>query len=261
MGLRGLIEGLGIEVGDVKDGEQKIVKQPLIKIKGNTEEELVRLGIVPEAYKSIEFDVEELKNKIIESVKEGGKKYKFKNFQEYVSIITGILTSLRLGQRLKCSYLISAPVGSGKKEFVFTGLKILHSRGYKIVPYISLLELAKIRLDFEKRLLNYSWERDVNYSWLDYTNTELLFCYLSDANNTGVEINTLKTILDIRANKGIPTVVLTSYSTHLTNKENWLISLSDSIITKTEVERQYDRLYMINCYKVQNNLIGDESSL
>ena len=156
------------------------------------------------------------------------------------------------------------------------------------MPYISLSELAELRVENEKRLLkgmelgtkvdwNKEWdEPDYKYykdntrifkvpevitgrfSWSEYMNADMLFCFFSSMDSKVIESHTLKCILDIRGAKALPTVAFISTSLNPYKLDNNLREyIWDEILAYKPDKNCFDRVYHVSCYKIPNNIIGD----
>lgn len=276
-------EEAGAEACSKKANE---TKKMLCEIKEMDKELAVKLRVIPRAYKYATFNIEKIKENIIEQNKKTYGIYKIQNFQAYTQICLGILSTLRAGAVPNRSYIIGAPNGFGKTSFVNESLVTMVAQGMMCVPYISLIELAEVKLAEEKRLLNpYTYKRSIPeqrddgyyytdikdtsviklpqditgyYSWSEYINTPCLFCSLSDVSSKAIESKTLYQILNIRGAKGLPTIVMVSTSLGPYKKDEVLgEQVWNEILDSKQDRVSYDRLYHISCYKVRKNAIAD----
>lgn len=238
-------------------------------------EQAVIESIVPRVYKNSRFDTEKIKDNLIEQNKRNKGLYKIFKFPDYIETCNGILSAIRMKKLPNKSYLIGAPNGFGKSSFVFECLITLRRQGFKVVPYISLLELANLRVENEKRLMNpYSKYKEENgnyyytepnkqisylkepeiitgrYSYSEYINADCLFVSFTDVMNKDIESHTLYQLLNIRGPKGLPTIAMIS-----TSLEPYLNDLKlkeqvwDEIKAYSEKDNCYDRVYHVSCYK------------
>lgn len=258
----------------------------LCEVKEMDRELAVKLKVIPKNYKYASFDIDKIKENIIEQNKKTYGIYTIKKFNEYSQICLGIISALRTGALPNRSYVIGAPNGFGKTSFVTECLTTMVAKGMMAVPYISLLELAEVKLAEENRLLNpyrykkanvdqkddgyyYIENKDLSvlklpqditgyYSWSEYMNAPCLFCSLSDVSSKIIESKTLYQILNIRGAKGLPTIVMASTSLDPYKKDEVLREQVWNEILDSRQDRQsYDRLYHISCYKVRKNAIAD----
>lgn len=249
-------------------------------------EEAVKEFIVPRTYINASFDVEKIKNNIRAQYKKSSI-YKVYKFSDYTNICEEILSTVRMKQLPKCSYLIGAPNGFGKTSFVNECLITLRAQGYKVAPYISLWELAQIRVDNEQRIMSpytrfkevpgedgeysrysYTEARTViapysknpeiisgRYSYSEYINADCLFVSFTDVISKEIESHTLYQLLSIRALKGLPTIVM--ISTSLDPYENDAVlreQVWNEIRCYKETENCYDKLYHISCYRMKKTI-------
>ena len=300
MSSKDIFKDLGIDVksnNDVvkelnKDSVNKkdrgIPDKPTMIVRGGHKEMAVRLGIIPKSRVDVEYDVKKIEENIMEQSRVSPRKFKVKGFNEYVQTLNSIISSIRVGLKPKCSYIIGAPNGFGKTSFVTSCLKLMVAKELKAVPYISLLELAEIRVENERSLLRgielkarkrdeedegeyvYSSYRDFVkvpevitgcYSWSEYMNSDILFCFFSSIDSKVIESNTLKGILEIRGAKGLPTIVFISTSLDpYKNDKNLREFVWDEILTTKEEDGVYDRVYHVSTYKVYSNLSDNMST-
>lgn len=266
-------EGVELLTNKQKDKEHKIFY-------GLSEDDralAVYQSIVPKAYKYATFDTDRIMSNLINQYKRRKGMYTISGikYNKYLQICQGILSSIRMGKLPDKSYLIGAPNGFGKTSFVMECLMTLLKMSYNVVPYISLWELAQIRVENEHRLMNpYKKFEDKEknyaytnpnvtpgfvkkpeiivgrYSYSEYINADCLFVSLTDLISKDIESHTLYQLLNIRGSKGLPTIVMMSTSlVPYKNDRNLRIQVWDEIETSIEQEGCYDRLYHISCYK------------
>lgn len=229
--------------------------------------------IVPKPYKNSTFDIERIKNNLREQSVKNNKLYKIFKLQEYEQICNGILSSIRMKKLPTRSYLIGAPNGFGKSSFVYECLITLRRQGFKVTPYISLTELAQIRVDNEQRLMNpYGKFKEGNYyytepnkqkgylkkpeiitgrySYSEYINSDCLFVYFTDPVSKDIESHMLYQLLNIRGAKALPTIVMMSSSLDPYKNDRILKEqVWDEIEAYSEKDECYDRVYHVSCYK------------
>lgn len=274
------------ELGNTDDIKHEI-KPPVFNVRGGDRQMAVKLGLIPEAYANVEFDVDHIKENITAQSKASARKFKVVKFNNYISTLNSILSSIRTGSRPDCSYIIGAPNGFGKTSFVNTCIKVMYAQGMKAVPYISLTELAELRAENEKSLLkgvsvkarkslegdegenSYAFSSDSDYmkmpkvitgmySWSEYINSDILFCFFSSIDSKVIESHTLKGLLEIRGAKGLPTVVFIATSIDPYRIDyNLREFVWDEILAYKEDTNCFDRVYHVSCYKRANNTIGD----
>lgn len=247
----------------------------------------VSSGVVPEEYRNSAFNVDRIKRNLALQTKKSKGLYKIYRFYDYIGICESILTTIRMGQLPTRSYLIGAPNGFGKTSFVNECLITLKHNGCKVVPYISLLELAGIRVADEQRLMQpykkFKVKTDTQdvfytepigledcvkkpqlitngYSYSEYINADCLFVSFTDIVSKDIESHTLYQLLNIRGAKGLPTIVM--ISTSLVPYENDVYLKEyvwDEIKDYDENSRSYDRVYHISCYKRKEMGLGVKS--
>lgn len=247
----------------------------------------VQKHIVPQAYEHSAFNIDKVRDNIKRDYARSNRAWKVYKLNEYENICYGILSSIRMKKLPARSYLIGAPNGFGKTSFVNECLITLNAHGFRVTPYISLTELAELRVEDEKEALKSSAkvrtkfivEKDGRYydtlsddsgneiiideyvkrpdkleklfSFKDYINCDCLFTYFTDDIAKKVESQILYQLLQIRGAKGLPTIVMISRSTKL-----YLMDLDlkrfiwDEILAYDEEDGKYDRIYHISCYKM-----------
>lgn len=237
----------------------------------------VKMFVVPAAFRDASFDIE----KIRENIKvqyQRSKMYKIYKFSSYTNICEQILSTIRMRNLPQCSYLIGAPNGFGKTSFVSECLMTLLKQGYKVAPYISLLELAQVRVDNEQRMMKpfarfreedgrtiytesnkpvaYCKSPEIisgRYSYSEYINADCLFVHFTDVVSKDIESHTLYQLLNIRGAKGLPTIVMMSTSLLPYESDNDLREqVWNEIRAYSENKNCYDRVYHISTYKLKS---------
>lgn len=231
--------------------------------------------IIPSAYRDACFDENKIKNNIRLQYQRSGGLYKVYKFKDYTDICNTILSSIRMKRLPDRSYIIGAPNGFGKTSFVNECLITLRRQGYRVAPYISLWELAQLRVDNEHRIMDpykrFKKEngdvvyKDPNtvqgymkvptivttgYSYSEYINADCLFVCFTDVISKDIESHTLYQLLNIRGAKGLPTIVMISTSLEPYENDKTLKEyVWDEIKDYNENRRSYDRVYHISCFK------------
>lgn len=272
---------LGVVVGK-KTATPKIVKKA---ITNGDKEKAIQMGAIPETLKDVEFDFDVIKANILErGIKE---QYRVYGFRDYQRILSNILFSIKSGSIPNRSWLIGAPKRFGKIEFVNDAIKFMAKQDMKCVPYISLTELSDKKyerdteiakneavkrvmktaiFDEEKVYITSDNGREIRkpvrnitemHTWSDYTQADIVFCFFTTVSNKEIESMTLKTLLDIRGSKGLPTIVfmdmsLDAYTSNEKLKEwVWDKILDDEEDTKS-VER-FSTVKHISTYQTKCN--------
>ena len=286
-------EDFGIDTEDIDKTNQKIIDEtkdtdiqvnpiqiedntvkPLYTITPDDRDQAVKERIIPEGYRDAFFDIDKIKNNIMTQYAKS-KVYKVYGFAKYTEICNTLLTTIRMGRLPERSYIIGAPNGYGKTSFVTECLILLRARGYRAVPYISLWELAQIRVDNEHRIMDpykkfkkedenvVYYEKNQSSNWLkkpqiitngysysEYINADCLFVAFSDVISKDIESHTLYQLLNIRGAKGLPTIVTISTSLDPYENDKFLKEyIWDEIKDSNENRKCYDRVFHISCYK------------
>ncbi len=300
------LDSLGIETEDIEDTRKKNIeyaKESRMQVPYESEHKephkifyglqpedrnlAVQLSIVPKSYKDAQFDPDKIKENIARDCTKYKGLYKVYNMNAYVETCLGILSALRCGELPNCSYIIGAPNGFGKTSFVNECLMTMLKNNFKTVPYISLWELAQIRVDNEHRIMNpyihpKTKEQHINeskqkqeymysnanepvnimkkpevvigrYSYSEYINADCLFVSLTDVISKDIESHTLYQLLSIRGAKALPTIVMMSTSLQPYENDPVLAEyVWNEIKTDTIKDYCYDRVYHISSYKMKN---------
>lgn len=241
-------------------------------------EQAVIEGIVPRTYKYSAFDLDKIKDNLRAQYKKSKGLYKVYRLKDYSQICLEILSTIRMKKLPGRSYIIGAPNGFGKSSFVNECLITLRKQGYKVAPYISLWELAQIRVDNEHKIMNpyrkYKEDnRDYSYtepnkvvgylkkpeivtgrfSYSEYINADCLFVSFTDVISKDIESHTLYQLLSLRGIKGLPTIVMISTSLEPYENDRALKEqVWDEIKAYDENKDWYDRVYHVSCYKRKN---------
>lgn len=288
--IEGLLSSIGISVESAdlgvvvgkKTATPKIIKKA---ITNGDKEKAIQMGAIPETLKDVEFDFDIIKANILErGIKE---QYRVYGFRDYQRILSNILFSIKAGSLPNRSWLIGAPKRFGKIEFVNDAIKFMAKQDMKCVPYISLTELSDKKyerdteiakneavkkvmktaiFDEEKVYITADNGREIRkpvrnitemHTWSDYTQADIVFCFFTTVSNKEIESMTLKTLLDIRGSKGLPTIVfmdmsLDAYTSNEKLKEwVWDKILDDEEDTKS-VER-FSTVKHISTYQTKCN--------
>lgn len=130
----------------------------MIKMSEQTENDLrkyaVRTGIIPNDYINARFKPEIIRKNITEQQNMTGHKFKVENFNEYCEVCNSIINTVNMGKLPDRSYLIGAPNNFGKNSFATDCLLASIHNGWLTVPYISLVELADIKLENDKATMH-----------------------------------------------------------------------------------------------------------
>lgn len=301
------LDDIGVKTEELSETSEKLYSEceeaGMEVLKGKTEKEkqhkifyglsvedreiAVKKHIVPQAYKDSAFDINKIKENIRSMYVHSKGAFITYKLNEYEQICNGILSSIRMRKLPMRSYLIGAPNGFGKTSFVYESLITLNSFGFRVAPYVSLTELAQLRDDNERDLLNpktnvlnkyfikddekyYEVLKDNNgveiigsefikrpdkieriFSFTDYINADCLFTFFTEETARQIESYTLSQILQIRGAKGLPTIVMMSKSLDLYLKQPKLKQfIWDEILAYSEENNCYDRVYHISCYKM-----------
>ena len=217
------------------------------------------------------------------------RKFTIYGFDKYSEVTQGIISVIVSNKLPEQSYIIGAPNGFGKTSFVNSCLIKMHAAGRMCTPYISLTELANVRLADEKRLLNgigidryYKGEPELEaftkeeydeilyreidskeyvkkpinlidkFSWSEYMNCDILFCYFTTVNAKLIESEILKTAVTIRGVKGLPTIAMISTSLNPYKNDARLSEYVWNELLTYKSESSYDRLRHVSCYKDYN---------
>lgn len=189
-------------------------RAPQVKIKNTN----ALTAVVPLEYRNKDFDLE--KAKICAGNIAMSLELKVVGYNNYIDTLSSILTSINTSE-LRNSYIVGAPNGFGKATFVYTAIKRLIAQGKPVVPYLPLIELAELRVEYENRLLsklkNPRFSKSLRenpdeYIWKDFVDVPVLFTYFSSVDSKVIESATLSTLMNLRSVKGRPTVVMISSS-------------------------------------------------
>ena len=270
--------GIPSEISDITlNRNQRTIMEPgtpFHVLSGAERDQAVRERIVPQSYRDATFNIEKIKENIRAQYKLN-KMYKVYKFNDYANVCNNILCTIRMKQLPDMSYIIGAPNGFGKTSFVTECLMTLRAHGYKVAPYISLWELAQIRVDNEHRIMNpyrkfikeddqvVYYEQNSSdlyikkpqivtngYSYSEYINADCLFVSFTDIISKDIESHTLYQLLSIRGAKGLPTIVTISTSLEPYENDRALKEyVWDEIRNYNENRKSFDRVYHVSCYK------------
>lgn len=262
--------------------------RPLSYIPKGDIAEAVKAGLIPQAYADCEFDIDKIQENKEKQMLKSSRAFSISRFSDYKDITTGLISTIISNKLPRQSYIIGAPNGFGKTSFVNSCIIKLHALGRMCTPYISLSELAEVKFQNDKRLIEGISAREVykkeyvdatiekykevfyeqfesglytkkpinligNYSWSEYMNCDILFCYFTDVSSKVLESEILKTAVTIRGTKGLPTIAMISTSLEPYKRDKMLREyVWNEILSYNESEESCDRLRHISCYKNYN---------
>lgn len=280
----------------------------VIKVKGTALlTECMELGLIPRRRINDLLGFREMGDRIGALCKENGESINLYDYEIYKTAIKNVLSCFVVNKELDYSILFSAPNGFGKTTFVYSCLKLLVLNGKKVVPFVSLFELAQKRLDYmtdttwrkgddyytdteRKMMANASYNgrvkynkklkseqieleeevieepkkfidmtdaekdiyiqniKDKKYTYKDYLDADVLFCQLSVAEQSYIEISTLKSIMDYRGLHCKPTIIITDRNIEAYKSSVGMatdIYLLTDMLTKEEKFATYDRALLV----------------
>lgn len=301
MGSKNIFENSGINIISTaeamkdrkevaRDAVAEAYEKPKVATKGD-KIAAVKVGLIPEAYMDCVFNIDKIVENQREQLKFSPRKFFVQRFNDYRDVTTGIISTIIANKIPNQSYIIGAPNGFGKTSFANTCILDLYAQGrFPVVPYISLSDLAQIKLTNEKRLIsgltperfyksaqsidarlgedfteafydNFDKETYVKkpinlidkFSWSEYMNSAVLFCYFTDVSSKLLESEMLKTVLTLRGAKGLPTIAMISTSLDPYKRDKYLAEyVWNEILAYNNAEPSYDRVKHISCYKDYN---------
>lgn len=250
-----------------KEDKPKTVKATL-----GMEEAMIADGIIHRDRIHDEFVTEEGAKVLATSIPKG---YNVNNFNKYCELLNSIITACKLdGVRVDASYLIGGDNGFGKTTFVNTCLKALYARNKKVVPYVTLYELARLRAQEEneireKLIYGYRTEHESleteeeyfeivkrKYKWEDYLSADVLFCSLGSSTSVRLETEIMYEILRIRGMRRLPTIVTTENAlSFYTNSKDMSKNTWGNMINYGKTTGVYDKLIHVSSYKKEKTYV------
>lgn len=300
MGSKKILENSGLKVKTteeaMKDREELKTSaflqsiKPYSPMRPGTKVAAVKAGLVPEAYMNCEFDTDKIADNQRAQNRVSNRRFVIKRFDDYKNVTLGIIATILSNKLPNQSYVIGAPNGFGKTSFVNSCIMAMYGQGrQKVTPYISLMDLAQVKVANDKRLLGGvtsksiyrpSWDDAYNseeyiksfydkfdeetyvkkpiniidqFSWSEYMNCDVLFCYFTDITSKVLESEIFKTAITIRGTKGLPTIAMISTSLDpYKNDKNLGEFVWNEILAYDSAEPSYDRVKHVSCYKDYN---------
>lgn len=254
--------GVKIKCSCVEEKQERIQKAKRVeefsKISGVDNDMLVNLGIISPERKGDDFNrdrTQAFADNMLKMFKDCV--CPDKQLNDYLTAMTKIIVELRAGQLPSHSYIFSSHAGFGKETFVNTCNRIAFERQFKVVPYISLMELNEKRLDYmdeikdRKKLMNNS-----QYTWSSYVNADIVFVYMASSapgqafsrseldDAVMTEFSVLDTLLSLRSKRNKPTIVMSNRRFLIYRKIKMLeTTFMHDIYTDDERFASMDRLY------------------
>lgn len=243
-------------VAEIPTGSNEICDKIDYRELSSVESVLIDEGVIPEERVKDLYDSEVTRKYIDDIYTANG--LKIIRYDIYEEMLNGILGKLRMGIPLGGSYIIGSPNGFGKTTFANTCIKVAASRGGKVVPAITLLELSDYILDKEqpaKKPKKYDEDgtehkKKQEFTWHDYVNADIVFVELTDFNVRKAEVPTLSVLLKSRSYKSKPTIVLTTnplklYFSDINDKTYYWMEM----VAIKNTSEKYDRLTHVSCFK------------
>lgn len=123
--------------GLIKSGGSALLKNAMIS------------GLIPRRRIDDVIDFRVMSDKVSAILAENSERLvSLAEYDSYKLAMRSVLSCLFTDKELDYSYLFSAPNGFSKTTFVYSCMKLLLQNGRKVVPYITLFELAQLRLDY-----------------------------------------------------------------------------------------------------------------
>lgn len=269
----------------VREKDDK-VKAPTVLITKGDKLEAVAAGLIPNAFINCDFNETAIKENQINQMRASARRFKVVDFDKYMAVTNGLISTFISNKLPNQSYLIGAPNGFGKTSFVYSCLLKLFKQGRLCTPYISLTDLAQVKASNERSLLRgitsneyYCNERIEahfgeeymeafyadyglptytkkpitlidKFSWSEYMNSDVLFCYFTDVGSKVLESEIFKTAITIRGTKGLPTIATISSSLDPYKRDVKLAEMVwNEILTYNSKKPSYDRVLHVSCWK------------
>lgn len=256
-------------------GEQYSTDSLVCSLTAADRDQAVREGIIPKSYREATFDTDKINANLKVQYSKLGKWYRVYDIDKYINVCKELLSAFRMKRLPQRSYIIGAPNGYGKTSFVIESLITLRKQGFFVTPYISLWELAQIKVENEIRIHQkidrYAVEKNEviltpqnadeliqkspkvltgRYSFSEYINSDCLFVYFSEITSKEIESYMLRQLLEIRGAKGLPTIVMiASALTAYTSDKKLKQYVWDEIMNFSDEIMSLDRVYHVSCYK------------
>lgn len=294
MNSKDILKSVGLGVFEtseaIKDNEKllkekEVIKKPTIFINKTDKELAIQSGLIPKTYIDCEFDIEEIRKSQRKQFNKAVRKFTVNQFEAYKNITTSIMADIIENRIPDQSYIIGAPNGFGKTNFANSCIIKLFTQGRICTPYVSLTDLAQIKVSNERRLLagvtSNDWYRNKsidtyyedyvetfysqlddkvaikkpiniinNFSWSEYMNSDVLFCYFTDVSSKVLESEILKAILNVRGTKGLPTIAMISTSLEPYKNDAMLAEyVWNEILSHGDDDVSFSKVKHISCYK------------
>lgn len=166
----------------------------------------------------------------------------------YLSTLNEFYSTVSVGGQYPYSLMVYSPQGCGKDEFVFTSMQMILSKGMTVAPYFDTSELNMI---YNNALYNTNLSDltdTANPGSVTYNMNDLIYpdyCFIKVAVagvNLKRNIQLLQMLVDQRARKGKPTIILSNFNI------NYLIKAEKSLdrfIVKQKSEFNYSQPYYV----------------
>ena len=283
-----IVNNISGKLRDEVNTDEKLTPKPLLTDLTHDNRYLAyQKNLIPKSYMDAKFDETKIRSNVSRQYNKEKGLYLVYKFNNYISVCNDVLSTFRMGMLPDKSYLIGAPQRFGKQAFISECIMTMTALGFKAVPYISLWELAQIRVENEKTIMNpyrkykeedskredtyYTTQKKYNeqllkepnaiqykYTYSEYINADCAFVFFTDVISKDIESHTLYQFLTIRATKGLPTIVMISTSLDPYLNDKFLReTVFDAILESNSSDCGLDRLHYVSCYRMKN-LLGKE---
>lgn len=133
------------------------------------------------------------------------------SFIEYKKVLDAILVRISSGQIENRSYYISAPAGFGKETFAYTVLQMAMANGMTIFPYIDLGEAERLMNAYQTNHKDDPIKDDIGFSDVELYTAKVVILKVPHNNVASFLYKAMLTIIDRRARRGLPTIILSRY--------------------------------------------------
>lgn len=257
------------------DKNNNVVEVKKVNNEKKTSEIMIKkLGLVPGGREKDNFDVDALQQRMIEEYVKNG--YVVKNYNDYEELLTMLLAYVEHDRKIPSSYLIGAPNGMSKTTFANHLIRLGHSKGLRMVPYVSLMEIYdkyrghleksgvvikqsvsdSVQTEEEERYCGECSEIIREYKWNDFVNCDILVTCLSDSMCADVEMSILKMLLKDRARMCKPTIVFldVALASYLYNCRIKMAETFKSEYISNSTKPSFSKLKYISCYLYKKNV-------
>lgn len=181
--------------------------------------------------------------------KRSNKKLDIASVNNVKNLLVELMNRITLGDTPDVSYLLNFGGLANNTAFVYPYLVRAYKAGLRVAPLVYGLELIKLRQRYEQMSGTDEETAEYGSCYIDYVKADVCITII-DAGATQSDIQAIKGLMQLRANKGKPTIIITEF---------WMPQKLEYLVTD-EHTKYLATLVSVNFkYSPQGDLINNYS--